>query len=55
MIKWKTNPESTFLAYSYAHNAAIASAMSVELNNLIENGVYEKINDDGQMGIHGEI
>jgi hypothetical protein len=48
MVEWKTNPESAFLSDNGTHNAAVASAMSVELNNLIENGVYEEINDDGQ-------
>ena len=48
MVEWRTNPESAFISDSSTHNAAIARAMSAELNNLIENGVYEEINDDGQ-------
>ena len=48
LVEWKMNPESAFISDNSTHNAAIAEAMLVELHNLVENNVFEEINNDSQ-------
>ena len=48
LVEWKFKTESAMITNISVHNAAFAEAMSLEIQNLVDNEVFEEINDDGQ-------
>ena len=47
-VEWQIKSESALIADASVHNSALTEAMSMEIQNLIENDFFEEIDDDGR-------